>query len=117
MPKAINWMYFRTHCMTCKKAKSYLDEIEAKPAAEIVNATKVRMGEAEALNLAGTVDKIVAAKGKKIVTLNLKKDPPAPAEILAVMIGPTGNLRAPTARIGKTLLIGFNKEAYREVIG
>ena len=28
-------------------------------------------------------------------------------------MGPTGNLRAPTARIGKVLMVGFNEDAYR----
>ena len=37
--------------------------------------------------------------------------------ILALIIGPTGNLRAPTAKVGKTLLVGFNAEAYDEVLG
>ena len=37
--------------------------------------------------------------------------------VLALVIGPTGNLRAPTARIGKTLVVGFNEEMYRELLG
>ena len=87
------------------------------PATETVDASKVRKGEADALVLAGTVDKIVAAKGKNVVTLDLKKYKPTPADILALLLGPTGNLRAPTARVGKTLLVGFNDEAYENVIG
>jgi hypothetical protein len=33
------------------------------------------------------------------------------------MIGPSGNLRAPTIRKGKKLLIGFEPGAYEEVLG
>jgi hypothetical protein len=33
------------------------------------------------------------------------------------MLGPTGNLRAPTARVGKTLVVGFNEEAYGRIFG
>ncbi len=33
------------------------------------------------------------------------------------MLGPTGNLRAPCLKVGKTLVIGFNAEAYSEVFG
>ena len=32
--------------------------------------------------------------------------------VLDAMVGPTGNLRAPTIRRGKTVLVGFNEEAY-----
>lgn len=28
------------------------------------------------------------------------------------MLGPTGNLRAPTLRVGKTVVVGFNEEVY-----
>jgi arsenate reductase-like glutaredoxin family protein len=33
------------------------------------------------------------------------------------MLGATGNLRAPTIRAGKKLLVGFNEDVYREVFG
>jgi len=33
------------------------------------------------------------------------------------MLGATGNLRAPTIRVGKKLLVGFNEDVYREVFG
>ena len=36
---------------------------------------------------------------------------------VAHLLGPTGNLRAPTLRKGKTLVVGFNEEAYRRVLG
>jgi len=30
------------------------------------------------------------------------------------MLGPTGNLRAPTLRAGKTVLVGFNDELFAD---
>ncbi len=60
---------------------------------------------------------IVAAKGKKVVRYHLAKDKPTREELLAIMIGPSGNLRAPTLRKGKKLLIGFELGAYDEVLG
>ena len=32
--------------------------------------------------------------------------------VITAMLGPTGNLRAPTLVSGKTVLVGFNEEAY-----
>ena len=55
------------------------------------------------------------AKGKKVLTFNPKKD--TLADIAAVALGPTGNLRAPAAKVGKTWLIGFHEEAYDERFG
>lgn len=43
----------------------------------------------------------------------MSKDKPSDDELLQHMLGPTGNLRAPTIRAGKTLLVGFNEDAYR----
>lgn len=54
------------------------------------------------------------AKGKKVQVFDLKKDPPSPAELAAVVLGPTGNLRAPAVKLGKRWLIGFHEEAYAE---
>lgn len=43
-------------------------------------------------------------------------DKPSDADLLAVLIGPSGNLRAPTIRIGSTLMIGFNEETYSKLL-
>lgn len=36
---------------------------------------------------------------------------------ITAMLGSTGNLRAPTLVVGKTLLVGFNEAAYAEAFG
>ena len=36
--------------------------------------------------------------------------------ISALIIGPSGNLRAPAFFVGKRLIIGFEEDAYREVL-
>jgi arsenate reductase-like glutaredoxin family protein len=116
MAKKIDWMYYRKGCTTCKKASAYLETIEVEPK-EIVDAVKTRYGNAEALALLTGLDKLVSVKGKKIETIHLKKERPEDETLLSLMIGPTGNLRAPTAIVGKTILVGFNDEAYAEVVG
>ena len=78
-------------------------------------ANKVKLGADEALKLAMAATTIHVARGRKIVTFNMKKDAPGKDELLKHILGPTGNLRAPTIRKGKTLLVGFNEELYAEV--
>lgn len=39
------------------------------------------------------------------------------ADSVAAMLGPTGNLRAPTVRIGDTVVVGYNEDVYREALG
>ena len=60
--------------------------------------------------------KMVVAKGKKVTEVDLKKDRPDDETLVKLMLGPTGNLRAPTMKIGKTVLIGFNADAYDSVM-
>jgi arsenate reductase-like glutaredoxin family protein len=47
-----------------------------------------------------------------VVELDLRRSRPSRDEITAVLLGPTGNLRAPTVRKGRTLLIGFDEATY-----
>ena len=82
----------------------------------LADANKHKQGRADALALAKTTSVIHVAKGKKIVTFDMKKAPPDEATLLGHLLGPTGNLRAPTIRQGKTLYVGFNEEAYQELV-
>ncbi len=84
---------------------------------ERTDASKSRKGRDEALALAKSVGRVVVAKGKKVVAFDMTTDPPDDDTLAAHLLGPTGNLRAPTLRRGDTLLVGFNDDAYREVLG
>lgn len=55
---------------------------------------------------------MIVAKGKTVVEFDMRKSPPDDATLLAAILGPTGNLRAPTIRKRKTLLVGFSEEAF-----
>lgn len=77
-----------------------------------VDARKQSIGKKQALELAEQVDEIYAAKGSKVVHLDLKRGAHGDDEIASVLLGPTGNLRAPAIKHGRTLLVGFNEDAY-----
>lgn len=62
------------------------------------------------------VDQIYSTRGKTVVHLNLKKDKPAKETILAAIIGPSGNLRAPAVRRGRTLMVGFEEGMYENIL-
>ena len=63
------------------------------------------------------MDEVYATKGKKVIHLDLKRDKPDRATLEGVLIGPSGNLRAPTLRRGRTLLVGFDEATYASVLG
>lgn len=66
--------------------------------------------------MAREASEIIAAKGKAVRRLSMKAKP-SDDEIAELIIGPSGNLRAPTLRVGKRLLVGFEEGAYRDVLG
>jgi len=83
---------------------------------ETVSAT-TKYDAAAALALLAGMTTLIAAKGKSVVEFDLEKDRPDDAALLAHLLGPTGNLRAPTAKVGKTIVVGFNPDAYGKVLG
>lgn len=59
---------------------------------------------------------VLVAKGKKAQRF----EPSGPAswkEIATAVLGPSGNLRAPTLRLGNRWLVGFGAEAWEEELG
>jgi arsenate reductase-like glutaredoxin family protein len=82
----------------------------------VIDARKVRYDRAGALELARQAERIVVAKGKRLVVLDLKADAPDEETLAGLLLGPTGNLKAPTLRVGKTLYVGFNEEAYQQLM-
>lgn len=101
--------------MTCKKAQEFLEKNRIS-VNDREDARKSQRGRAEALALARSADKVIAARGKKLVTFDMKKNPPDEETLLAHILGPSRKLRAPTARRGRTLLVGFSEDAYRELL-
>ena len=59
-------------------------------------------------------EKIVIAKGKAYSEFTVNSE--SKAEILKQAIGRSGNLRAPSLEVGKTLVVGFNETMYDKFI-
>lgn len=70
-----------------------------------------------ALGVLAKVDTLYVVRGKRVLHVDLSKDKPDRATLLGLLLGPTGNLRAPTLRKGRTLLVGFDEATYRQVLG
>jgi hypothetical protein len=87
---------------------SKIDVMETVPASR-------KLGADDARKILEAASRLVAAKGKKVS--EFKAGPATSEEAVAAMLGPTGNLRAPTLKVGKTVLVGFSEEAYADVLG
>ena len=80
---------------------------------DVVLASK-KLGRDDAVALARQCDTLIVARGRKVTTFDLSGNPDD--EMVNAMLGPTGNLRAPAVRSGKTLLVGFNEQEYAAVL-
>jgi arsenate reductase-like glutaredoxin family protein len=76
---------------------------------EIVPASR-KLGKSEAAKLARDATKVIVAKGKS--TKTFRPGGRAGADVVSAMLGPTGNLRSPLLRAGKTVIVGFNEDEY-----
>lgn len=74
-----------------------------------------KLGEEHAAELVAAAARVVVAKGKTLREFDPKADDHD--GIIKAMLGPTGNLRAPTLVVGDTVLVGFNEEEYADVLG
>ena len=101
--------------MTCAKTQGFLARHKVA-ITEQTDAKKATIKGEAALAVLKGVDEIYAARGKQVVHVDLRRDKPPKANLLAVLLGPTGNLRAPTVRKGRTLIVGFDEATYKRLL-
>jgi hypothetical protein len=65
------------------------------------------VGAEDALSLLDGVAELVVTCGKKILRFDLVNDRPGDEEILGLILGRSGRLRAPAMRVGSRLLVGY----------
>ncbi|MEL6186102.1 MAG: ArsC family (seleno)protein [Myxococcota bacterium] len=80
---------------------------------EKISASK-KLGAEDAQGLLKGKKRLVVAKGKKVTEFKGKEL--SSDEARAAMLGPTGNLRAPTLIVGDTVIVGFAEEALNELL-
>ena len=74
------------------------------------SARKEPLSDEEAQALLDEVTVVRIARGKKIVESRASEVSPDDLK------GPSGKVRAPTVRVGSTLLVGFNRDALEALI-
>lgn len=74
-----------------------------------------KLGRKDAADMAKQASVVLVAKGKKVS--QFEPGGKAGKDVVAAMLGPTGNLRAPTIRKGKKIIVGFNDELFAAHLG
>ncbi len=61
-----------------------------------------------------TAESVHVAKGKRVDVFDPTDS--SPDDILAAVMGRSGNLRAPTLKVGDTFFVGFNAPLYEAIL-
>jgi arsenate reductase-like glutaredoxin family protein len=102
--------------MSCIRAQEFLARQKISPE-QTADAKKNVLKKSDALKLAAAAKELYSSRHNKVVHVNLAKEKPDEKTLSELMLGPTGNLRAPTLKVGDVLLVGFNEETYKKVLG
>ena len=81
---------------------------------ETVEARKEKIEGDDAWAILSGAREIVVGRGKKFQVLDPATDDRD--EILRLCLGRTGNLRAPTLKIGDRIVVGFNEAMYEQYV-
>lgn len=82
---------------------------------EVTDARKEKIDGDDAWNLLGSAKEIIVGRGKKFSVFHPSTD--EQEVILKQALGRTGNLRAPTLKVGDRLIVGFCDEMYNQYVG
>lgn len=80
------------------------------------NARAVKYDREQAIELAKKASRVVVARGSKVIEFDMKKSPPDDDTLARYILGPSGTLRAPAFRVGKTLYVGFEPESLEKLV-
>ncbi len=81
-------------------------------ATEVVDARKTKINAEQAWELLQGATSIAVAKGKKVQRFSAVAD--EKEAVLKHVMGPSGNLRAPTYRLKDDFVVGFNLDLYQD---
>ncbi len=116
MPAKVDWYYHRKNCQTCTKSQDFM-AANSITISETIDARKTRFEPAAAIAFVRQADEAWIARGKTVHKIAFKKDSITDDDLLKLIIGPSGFLRAPVIRRGKKLFIGFEVEQYAAFLG
>ncbi len=74
------------------------------------------MDEGNVDSLLDGVADLYSTKSRKVIHLNMKKEKPAREDVLALVMGRSGTLRAPVIKHRSTLIVGFDEDTYTRIL-
>ena len=95
--------------MSCKNTQEFLAQNEILDGT-VQSAGKEPVEGEDALQLLEGISDLYIAKGKQILHFDIEAERPSDSELLALLLGRSGKLRAPAIRQGSRFVVGCNQE-------
>jgi arsenate reductase (glutaredoxin) len=116
MPKAKIQFLQKPTCTTCRKAKAYLEKLGAD--LELRSLDKQRLDKDELNALIGDRDykQFLSSRNELYRTRKMKDHPPSRAEAIRLMAEEPNLIRRPVVIRGRRLVLGYDEEAYKEIV-
>lgn len=115
MAGKVDWWYHRRNCKGCERARRFLSR-HGMAIRDETDARRHGVNAEEALDLARNGRTVISICRGRILRLTMAKKP-SDEEVLRAILGPRGRLRAPSIRVGKTLVVGFDETEWSNVLG
>ncbi len=116
MPKAKIQFLQKPTCTTCRKAKAYLEKLGAE--LESRSLDKQPLDKTELDNLIGDRDykQFLSARNELYRTRKMRDHPPSRSEAIRLMAQEPNLIRRPVVIRGKSLILGYDEQAYKQLV-
>jgi Spx/MgsR family transcriptional regulator len=103
-------------CTTCRKAKAFLEKRGAS--LELRSLDEERLSESEIEMLIGDRDytTFLSARNELYRSRKMKEHPPARQEAIRLMVTHPNLIRRPVVISGKRVILGYDEDAYRDLL-
>jgi Spx/MgsR family transcriptional regulator len=116
MPKAKLKFLQKPTCTTCRKAKAYLEKLGVE--LESRSLDKQKLNEKELDKLIGNRDykQFLSSRNELYRKRKMKDHPPSRSEAIRLMAQEPNLIRRPVVLRGRRLVLGYDEEAYKEIV-
>jgi Spx/MgsR family transcriptional regulator len=116
MPRAKIKLLQKPTCTTCRKAKAYLEKLGAEIESRSLDKQKLSKAELEEIISDRDYTQFLSARNELYRAQNMKEHPPSRAQAIALMAENPNLIRRPLVMRGHRLVIGYDEQAYKEIV-
>lgn len=116
MPKAKIKLFEKPTCSTCRKAKAYLEKLGADIESRSLDTERLSKAELDEIIDDRDYTQFLSARNELYREKNMKEHPPTRSQAIALMAENPNLIRRPLVMRGHRLVIGFDEQAYKEIV-